>query len=266
MIELRNVSLTRKNRHILERIDWNVRDGENWILYGRNGAGKTMLLEIVSGYLFPTEGEVVRFGKKHGDYDIRELRKRIGYVSTFIKHMFSGRESLLEVVTSGLFATVGLTRDPAPEDREAALSLLSSIHMDNREREPFGILSDGEQEKVLILRALINSPDLLLLDEPSRGLDFGAREDLLLTLEKLSQNHTTSIILVTHHTEEITPLFRNILVLHEGRSLYSGSVEDCMKEGIFRSVFERGVRVVELENRYYTVLTGEKDALSGAIE
>jgi iron complex transport system ATP-binding protein len=257
MIELRNVSLKRKGHRILENIDWNVRNGEHWVLYGRNGAGKTLLLEIVSGYLFPSEGEVVRFGKQHGDYDIREMRKRIGYVSTFIKQMFSGHERMLDVVTSGLFASVGLPWEPEPDDWAAARRLLLSLGMEQRAEDPFGVLSDGEQGKVLILRALINNPDLLLLDEPSRGLDFGAREDLLLALEQLSERQQTSIILVTHHTEEITPLFGKIMVLHRGRSLYSGSVEECMDKDIFQKVFDRGVRVVELGGRYYTVLNGE---------
>ncbi|HUT65305.1 MAG TPA: ATP-binding cassette domain-containing protein [Spirochaetota bacterium] len=266
MIELRNVSLRRKDRHILEGIDWNVRNGEHWVLYGKNGAGKTLLLEIISGYLFPTEGEVVRFGKLHGDYDIREIRKRIGYVSTFIKQMFSGRERVIDVVTSGLFASVGLPWEPEPEDRAAARRLLSSVGMEQRATDPFGVLSDGEQGKVLILRALINNPDLLLLDEPSRGLDFGAREDLLLALEQLSYRQQTSIILVIHHTEEITPLFRKIMVLHRGRSLYSGDVEECMGNYIFQKVFDRGVRVVELGGRYYTVLIGEDCALGEAMQ
>ena len=259
MIELRNVSLKKKDRRILENIDWNVRNGEHWVLYGKNGAGKTLLLEIISGYLFPTEGEVVRFGKQHGDYDIREIRKRIGYVSTFIKQMFSGRERVIDVVTSGLFASVGLLWEPEPEERAAARRLLSSLGMEDRAEDPFGVLSDGEQGKVLILRALINNPDLLLLDEPSRGLDFGAREDLLLALEQLSERQQTSIILVTHHTEEITRLFRKIMVLHKGRSLYSGDVGECMEKDIFQRVFNRGMRVMELGGRYYTVLTGEGD-------
>ena len=256
----------RKDRRILESIDWNVRNGEHWVLYGRNGAGKTVLLEIISGYLFPTEGEVVRFGKQHGDYDIREMRKRIGYVSTFIKQMFSGRERVIDVVTSGLFASVGLPWEPEPEDREVAHRLLSSLAMEQRGTDPFGVLSDGEQGKVLILRALINNPDLLLLDEPSRGLDFGAREDLLLALEQISQRQQTSIILVTHHTEEITPLFRKIMVLHKGRSLYSGGVEECMEKGIFEKVFDRGMRVAELGGRFYTVMTGEGRAPGEAMQ
>jgi iron complex transport system ATP-binding protein len=260
MIELVNVSLKRKNRLILSGINWTVKDGEHWVLYGRNGAGKTLLLEIICGYLFPTEGEVVRFGKQHGEYDIRELRKRIGYVSTFLKGMFSGRERVIDVVTSGLFASVGLWCEAESADRVAARSLLASIGMEHRESDRFGELSDGEQGKALILRALINNPCLLLLDEPSKGLVFGSREDLLIALETLSKRQSTSIVLVTHHTEEITPLFGRIMVLHEGRSLFSGGIADCVERGVFRKVFDNRVRVVEFEGRYHTVLSKKEYA------
>lgn len=255
MIELLNVSLKRKSRLLLSGITWTVKDGEHWVLYGKNGAGKTLLLEIICGYLFPTEGEVVRFGKRHGEYDIRELRKSIGYVSNFLKGMFSGREPVVDVVTSGLYASVGLWCEPESADRAAARRLLASIGMGHRENDRFGELSDGEQGKVLILRALINEPRLLLLDEPSKGLDFSAREDLLLALDTLSMRQSTSIVLVTHHTEEITPLFGRIMVLHEGRSLFTGSVADCVEQGVFRRVFDNRVRVVEFEGRYHTVLS-----------
>ncbi len=260
MIELSNVSLRRKNRLILSGINWTVKDGEHWVLYGRNGAGKTMLLEIICGYLFPTEGELVRFGKHHGEYDIRELRKRIGYISTFLKGMFSGRERVVDVVTSGLFGSVGLWCEPESDDRESARRLLASIGMGNRENDRFGELSDGEQGKVLILRALINDPRLLLLDEPSKGLDFGSREDLLLALETLSKRQSTSIVLVTHHTEEITPLFGRIMVLHEGRPLFTGGVAECVEQRVFQRVFDNRVRVVECEGRYHTILSTKEYA------
>jgi len=255
MIELINVSLKRKNHSILSGINWTVGDGEHWVLYGRNGAGKTLLLEIICGYLFPTEGEIVRFGKRHGEYDVRELRKRIGYVSSFLKGMFSGRERVIDVVTSGLYASVGLLCEPEFADQTKARRLLLSIGMEQRENDRFGELSDGEQEKVLILRAFINDPNLLLLDEPSKGLDFGAREDLLLALETLSARQSTSIVFVTHHTEEITPLFGKIMVLHEGGSLFTGRVAECVSQDVFRRVFDNRAGIVEFAGRYHTVLS-----------
>jgi iron complex transport system ATP-binding protein len=172
--------------------------------------------------------------------------------------LFTGQERIIDVVTSGLYASVGLPWEPPPCDRDAARQLLASIRMEDRAYERFGTLSDGEQGKVLILRAIVSDPDLLLLDEPAKGLDFASREDLLGALEQLLGRRQTSIVLVTHHTEEITPLFSRIMVLHEGRSLFSGGVAECMERGVFRTVFDRGVKVLELEGRYYTVLVTKK--------
>ncbi len=254
MFELKDVCLYRKNRVILQNIQWKVKDNENWILFGRNGSGKTMLLEIISGYIYPSRGEVIRFGKRHGEYDVREIRKRIGYISTPLKNMFGAREKIIDVVTSGLYASIGLYMEPSGKQVKTALELLSTIKMESRSDEWFGILSDGEKQKVLMLRALINNPDLLILDEPAMGLDLTSREDLLLTIEKLHEIRNAAIIYVTHHTEEITPMFNKIKIIAAGRSFYAGSIKGGLKKEMLQKVFGHDVDIVELYKRYYTIL------------
>jgi iron complex transport system ATP-binding protein len=256
MFELRDVSLFRENRVILQNINWKVRDNENWVLFGRNASGKTMLLEIITGYLYPSRGEVIRFGKRHGEYDVREIRRKIGYVSTPLKTMFGRREKIIDVVTSGIFGSIGLYMPPGREQVRAAEELLSTIHMDTRSDDYFTILSDGEKQKVLMLRALINQPDLLILDEPALGLDLPSREDLLLTIEKLHRARKTPIIYVTHHTEEITPIFTNVMIIDGGRSFYSGEIKNGFRKDLLGKVFNHEVDIIELNSRYYTVLRG----------
>jgi iron complex transport system ATP-binding protein len=253
-IRLKDVSLVRKERHILRNVTWEIGVKENWVLFGRNGSGKTMLLEVITGYLHPSSGEVIRFGLPHGEYDLRELRRRIGYVSTPLKTMFSPHERLVEVVLSGLYASVGLYTRPQKREEERAAALLGTIGMGERLSDAFGPLSDGEKQKVLMLRALISDPELLILDEPAEGLDIPSREDLLHTLETLTVNGRHSIIYVTHHTEEITPLFTHIMILDGGSSFFAGPVRDGLKKETLRRVMGRPLDVLEINNRFYTVL------------
>jgi len=254
MIELKEVSLVRNERVLLERINWKVKSEENWVLFGKNGSGKTLLLEIIAGYLYPTLGKVIRFGRYPGEYDIREVQRRIGYVSTFLKQMFSPVEKLLDVVISGLYASVGLYREPSSDQVEKAVELLDSLGLGERCHEHFGIFSDGEKQKALMLRALINEPDLLILDEPALGLDLPSREDLLDAIETLNRIHKTSIIYVTHHTEEITSLFTHIMIIEKGKVFHSSPLQNGLPKGVLEKLFNHEVEVVPVNGRYYTFL------------
>jgi iron complex transport system ATP-binding protein len=223
----------------LRDIDWRIAPDENWILFGRNGSGKTRLLEIIAGYRFPSSGAISRFGELAGHCDIRELRKRIGYVSTILREKFSPGENILDVVVSGLYASVGLYQEVEPEHYEFARELLASSGLSGREEDAFGILSDGERQKVIMLRAIISRPDLLILDEPTKCLDLVAREEFLATLEGMNSLHRASIIYVTHHVEEIIPLFSRILMLKSGAIYFSGTVKEGISSERLTELFQR---------------------------
>ena len=242
MISLKNISLyyPPSKKLVLSGITWHIRPGEQWVLFGRNGSGKTRLLEIITGYNFPSTGTVSRFGQEKG-YDIRQIRKKTGIVNTLLKDMFLQSEPLINVVLSGLFASIGLFDDPAKHDTEKARALLNSIGMADRSQDPFGILSDGEKQKVLMLRALINNPSLVILDEPCMGLDIAAREDLLADLQELILSNKISAIYVTHHVEEIIPLFDKIYILHNGTEQYSGSLKDGLTSEMLSGIFQREI-------------------------
>ena len=256
MIELNSISLRiyPPGKEILHEISWHIRDNEKWVLFGRNGSGKTKLLEIVTGYNYPSSGEVRRFGKPAPGHDIREIRKRIGYISTLLQNKFSPAETVANTVLSGLYASIGIYIEPGRDDTALAMALLDTVGMADRAGDRFGVLSDGEKQKVLTLRAFINEPDLLIFDEPATHLDLPAREDLLWAIEKLCSVKPISMIYVTHHTEEITPLFENIFILSEGSCLYRGNLRDGLSGEVLSKVFNRNVAVKEFNKRFYTVL------------
>jgi iron complex transport system ATP-binding protein len=256
MIELINISLDiyPPGKKILHEISWHIGTGEKWVLFGRNGSGKTKLLEIVTGYNFPSSGEVLRFGKSALGHDIREIRKGIGYISTLLRNKFSPSETILDTVLSGLYASIGMYVTPGRKETERAMELLDTVTMADRAHDRFGTLSDGEKQKVLMLRAFINEPGLLIFDEPATHLDLPAREDLLGAIEKLCRMKPVSMIYVTHHTEEIAPLFDNIFILGDGRCLYRGPVREGLSEDILAEVFGRDIMVMEFNGRFYSMI------------
>ena len=215
LLEIRDLTFIREGRHLIREISWDVLPGENWVLFGRNGAGKTMLLELITGYLQSSGGTIRRFGKGYGEAGIREIRRRIGYISTPLAAMIPEYEPLRDVVIGGIDASAGLWRRPEPAEVERAMDLLSRIGMADRHEDPFRVLSDGERQKILMLRAMINDPDILILDEPTRGLDLTSREDVLAAMDRLARSRPEcSVIYVTHHTEEIIPIFQTVSYTH----------------------------------------------------
>ncbi len=248
-------------REILKDISWTVGAGEKWVLFGRNGAGKSKLLEVITGYQSPSSGTVIRYGRERGD--VRDARKRIGYTGSALRNMFPRRDTSLEVVLSGLDGSIGLYRSFSGAEIGEVRRLMRDAAMERLESAPFCTLSDGEKQRVLMLRAAFPAPDLLVLDEPAEGLDFGAREDLLETLEKLTAARPAALIYVTHHVEEITPLFSMLFMLHEGAAAVSGRIEEVLTEKTLTRVFGRTVRLRRAEGRYHAYRSETGTALAG---
>ncbi len=255
MIRLHNVSLSLpQGKSILENISWEIGRKENWILFGRNGSGKTRLLEIISGYRFPSQGSIERFEGEADTRDIRELRKRIGYVSTILREKFNPKEPVIDVVLSGLYASVGIYQNVNKRDHDLAMELLEMSGLAEKKNLMLGVLSDGERQKILALRGFINEPDLLILDESTKGLDLAAREDFLSLISNISKDRNLSIIYVTHHVEEIIPIFSKILILHEGREFFKGTVKEGINDLRLTELFQQPVQVKNIKGRYYTFL------------
>lgn len=229
IIDVKNVSWQRDETTILDGIDWQVNEGEHWCLVGLNGSGKTSLLKIISGYTWPSKGEVSVLDNLYGTVDLREVRKSIGWVSTALMAQLHEHETAFRIILSGREATIGLYSAPREEDVKTAQELLVMFGCEALKNRPYGALSQGERQKVLIARALMAKPRLLILDEPCTGLDLLSREQLLTMIEKIAkQPDGPTLVYVTHHIEEILPCFTHTLLLKAGKVDQSGETDQVL--------------------------------------
>lgn len=255
IINMKNVSWRRLEKTILQDINWQVNKGEHWALLGLNGAGKTTLLNMVNGYIWPTTGEVSIIGEKFGKTDIREMRKAIGWVSSSLEERLNGRHLTEDIVVSGKFASFNLYEEPQAEDYERAKQLFISLGCEHVIGQTYEKCSHGEKQKVLIARGLMPAPKLLILDEPTNGLDFIAREELLASLEKLAKEaDAPTIIFVTHHIEEVIPVFSHTLLLKDGTVFAKGKSEDILTDDNLSKLFNQPIQVEWRSNRAWMTL------------
>jgi len=252
IIHMHTVSWRNGGRDILRNIDWTVKKGEHWALIGLNGSGKTTLLNIVNGYLWPSKGEVSVLGREFGKYDIRELRKKIGWISSSLQEKFYTGETAEEIVLSGRSATIGLYEKPKAKDIENANRLLKKFKCSPIARQPYGTLSQGEKQKVLIARALAGSPRLLVMDEPCEGLDVIARERILSLIELMNRGASApTLIYVSHRIEEILPVFTHTLLLRRGRIHSQGRTREVLTRRNLSDFFETPVDIHWRNHRAY---------------
>ena len=225
-----DVDLFRLATPVLAGVNWEVEAGDRWVVLGPNGSGKTTLVELASGYLHPTRGRVEILGRRLGSVDVRALREEIATVSAGVSRMIVPRLTAREVVVS---ASKGALEPWWHRFTEAewrrADTLLASAGFDHIGERPFGVLSEGERQQVMLARALMGEPRLLLLDEPCAGLDMGGRERLLSRLGLLAQDPgAPPIVLVTHHVEEIPEGFTHVLLLRAGGVVTAGPIASTL--------------------------------------
>ena len=208
---------------ILDGVNWRVERGQHWAILGANGSGKTSLLSALTGYLMPTAGEISLLGETYGQSDWRELRKKIGLLSSSVRQMMADDEPALETVASGKYAMIDFWGRLSRTEKAEALKLLKQVECKYLAERPWRMLSQGERQRVLIGRALMAKPRVLILDEPCAGLDPAAREHFLQFLQKLGKSkNSPTLVLVTHHVEEIMPVFSHVLILKNGGVLAAG--------------------------------------------
>lgn len=243
---------------ILDSIDWRVDPGQHWVILGANGSGKTSLLSVLTGYLGPTAGTIRVLGETYGHSDWRELRMRIGLVSSAIHHMMPPHEGALNAVASGRRAMIGMWGDVEDAERRRAAEILREVEAEYLSERPWRFLSQGERQRVLIGRALMADPRLLVLDEPCAGLDPVAREHFLAFVERLLARPTApTLVLVTHHVEEIVSGFSHVLVLRGGKVLAAGSKENVMTSATLSRAFDAPVRLAQSGGRYSLAVGAE---------
>ena len=194
IIDLKRIGCKAGYRYLLKDINWQVKKGEHWVVFGMNGSGKTTLLSIIAGFKHFSEGTLKIFGEEYSNENILDIRKRIGWVSASFFDRYYTKESALHIVLSGRNGTLGLDDDITLEDVRLAKELLTRLNLGDKINRTFDTFSKGERQNVLIARALISNPDILILDEPCTGLDVYNRSYLFDTIETLSQKNNLTII------------------------------------------------------------------------
>ena len=224
------VTVVRDGATLLAGVDWVVEEGQRWAVLGPNGAGKSTLLSVAAASLFPSGGTVTLLGERYGEADLGELRTRVGLSASSLNDRIPPQEKAVDVVVTAAHGVVGRWVERYDEDDVSrAAELLSRVGLRAFVNRRFGSLSEGERKRVLLARALMTDPELLLLDEPAAGLDLGAREALLRLLSRLAAASGPSpTVLVTHHVEEIPVGTTHALLLARGRVVASGPVEQVL--------------------------------------
>jgi iron complex transport system ATP-binding protein len=252
VLEFSDVVVRRNTRDILSHLDWSVTDDQRWVVLGPNGAGKTTVLQLADTLLHPTSGVVRVLGERLGRTDVFELRPRIGFASSAMARRIPPEESVLDVVLTAAYSVTGRWREEYEDiDERRALRVLAEWKLDHLADRTFGTLSDGEQKRVQIARAVMTDPELLLLDEPTASLDLGAREELLALLSGYAQAPTTpAMVMVTHHVEEIPVGFTHVLLLRDGAAVAQGPVAETLTAENLSRTFGVEIALSEEGGRY----------------
>ncbi len=251
ILKISSLRIERGGVKILDDISWHVRRGEHWVILGANGSGKTSLLSALTGYLMPTSGEIFLLGKIYGQSDWRDLRKQIGIVSSSVRQMMADDEPALETVASGKYAMIDFWGKISRTEKSQALKLLRQVECEYLAGRPWRLLSQGERQRVLIGRALMAKPRVLILDEPCAGLDPAAREHFLQFIQRLgARKNSPTLVLVTHHVEEIMPVFSHLLILKNGKILAAGKKSSLLKTKLLSTAFTARLRLSKMKNRY----------------
>ncbi len=252
VLHFSRVSVLRDGATLIDRLDWDVAEGDRWVVLGPNGAGKTTLLQLASAHLHPSRGTAVILGETLGAVDVFELRPRIGLSSAALAERLPGREKVRDVVLTASYAVVGRWRE-AYEDMDAgrADELLSALGVAQLADRRYGTLSEGERKRVQIARALMTDPELMLLDEPAAGLDLGGREDLVRRLGLIAQDEDApALVLVTHHVEEIPVGFTHALLLKDGRVVSAGPIAEALTTATLADCFGIALELTRTGNRW----------------
>ena len=253
ILELSNISVQRGDCVILGPLDWQVLEGQRWVILGPNGAGKTTLLQVCSSLIHPTSGEVKILGQTLGKTDVFELRTRIGLTSSKLVEQLPGDELVIDVVLTAAYAMLGRWQEKYDLwDESRAMALLTALGVRELGGREFGSLSDGEKKRVQIARSLMADPELLLLDEPASSLDLGGREDLLKRIEAFASDFLApATVIVTHHIEEIPSGTTHALLLKEGRAIAQGAIESVINDVNLSTAYGLPITVQSQGGRFF---------------
>jgi iron complex transport system ATP-binding protein len=251
-ISMHSVGVMRDARWILRDVDWTVQPGTLAAILGPNGSGKSTLARIAACHLWPTAGECRILGGQFGNANLPELRKRIRLVQAAGPYDVDPSLTALEVALTGFFGSIGLYQTADPPMIADARRLLDLLGLGAVVDHSYASLSSGERMRGLISRAMVTRPALLILDEPTNGLDPLAREQILATIQMLMDStDPPTIVLITHHIEELPPMTAQVLLLADGKPAASGPMQAVLTSDILSDVFKFPVQVRNSAGRYY---------------
>jgi iron complex transport system ATP-binding protein len=253
ILELSSISVQRGDRIILGPLDWQVLEGQRWVVLGPNGAGKTTLLQICSSLIHPSTGSITILGQILGKVDVFELRTRIGLTSSALVDQLPSDEIVMDVVLTAAYAMFGRWQEKYDLwDESRAMALLTALGVRELGNRNYGTLSDGEKKRVQIARALMADPELLLLDEPASALDLGGREDLLKRIETFSNDpFAPATVIVTHHIEEIPSGTTHALLLRDGKTVAQGLIQSVINDENLSIAYGLPISVQSEHGRYF---------------
>jgi iron complex transport system ATP-binding protein len=262
LIDFSKVALRRGGQVLVGPVTWSVELDERWVIIGPNGAGKTSLLRIAAATEHPSSGRAYVLGERLGRVDMSDLRSRVGLSSSALAQRIPGHEVVRDLVVSAGYAVLGRWREKYEAvDNERAMDMLESLGAEHLADRTYETLSEGERKRVLIARALMTDPELLLLDEPAAGLDLGGREELVARLGDLAADpDAPAIVLVTHHVEEIPPGFSHCLLLSEGQVVATGLLTDVLTAENLSAAFGQSIAVDMIDDRYFARRTRTRAA------
>jgi ABC-type molybdenum transport system, ATPase component/photorepair protein PhrA len=250
VLEIRGLRVERGGTPIVRGVDWRVGRGEHWVILGANGSGKTSMLKALTGFMTPTAGEFSALGQTYGASDWRTLREKVGVVTSAFGASIPPAEKAIETVISGKYAQLDLWAPVTKADRTAARKWLRVVGAERIAEREWLYLSQGERQRVLIARALMGRPELLILDEPCGGLDPVVREDFLEMMRGLMKEAKPVLVLVTHHVEEIVDGFTHALMLREGGVVAAGRLEEVMNSRRMSETFGVAMKLIRARGRY----------------
>lgn len=255
VLRFSDVTYVRNGRPILAGVDWSVESEERWVILGPNGAGKTTLLKLATTGDYPTTGTVDILGERLGKVDVFELRTRLGFAASAAARRIPASETVRNVVLTAAYSVEGRWNEAYEDiDVRQADRILAEWGLSELADHRFGTLSDGEQKRAMIARAVMTDPEFLLLDEPSASLDLGARENLLQMLSGFAGSPASpAMVMVTHHVEEIPPGFTHLMLLREGAVQASGPIGDTLTAENLEATFSMPFELSVHEGRYAAV-------------
>ncbi|MCY7162238.1 ABC transporter ATP-binding protein [Streptococcus lutetiensis] len=250
-LSLTNVSLERQNKKLLNNVTWQVNKGEHWAILGLNGSGKTSLLKLITAEYWTSQGSMEVLGNQFGGTDISNIRTKIGIVGSFIAERLSPHMLAEKIVLTGKYKSSILYTEYGEKELEEARQMLISIGGEHLLGRIYASLSQGEKQLLLIARSLMESPEILILDEATSGLDLFAREKLVTQIEQItSLPNAPTIIYVTHHAEEITRSFTHVLLLKKGNIIAKGPKNEVLTEEILSDFYDQPVSIVPLGDEH----------------